>query len=77
MAEDQSEAGFLSSVYWVVGCIVFALVFFGSWIHFIISWGLFFGFLAGWIPSLFIAAIIAFVWPVLALIAILIWLLLR
>lgn len=51
-----------------------ALVFIGSWIYCIFSYGFLFGLGLGWLPSIFVAIVAGFIWPGLwALIALLAW----
>jgi hypothetical protein len=44
------------------------IVFIACWIYAIVSWGFLIGVGLGWIPSLFIAVIAGFIWPLLALV---------
>jgi hypothetical protein len=55
------------AVYRVGGLITAALVFIACWAYAVLSWGFLLGVGLGWIPSLFIAVIAGFIWPLLAL----------
>ncbi len=56
------------TVYPVGGFITGAITFIACWIYAIVSWGFLLGVGLGWIPSLFIAVIAGFIWPLLALV---------
>ncbi|MAZ30207.1 hypothetical protein CL655_02890 [bacterium] len=57
-----------SSTVYKVGCwITGVLVFLGSWIYAIATYGWFLGIAFGWFPAMIIAFISAFIWPILAL----------
>ena len=58
---------FLDDVYPVGGYIIGAITFIACWIYAYISWGFLLGVGLGWIPSLFIAGIVGFIWPLLVL----------
>ena len=53
--------------YRVIGISVGIIAFFGSWIYAATQWGFLLGFGLGWIPSLFIGAILGFTWPIILL----------
>ena len=57
-----------STVYPIGGFITGAISFIACWIYAIASWGFLLGVGLGWIPSLFIAVIAGFIWPLLALV---------
>ena len=58
------------SVYPIGGSITGVITFIVCWIYAIASWGFLLGVGLGWIPSLFIAVIAGFIWPLLALVLI-------
>jgi len=58
------------SVYRIGGYITGVITFIVCWIYAIASWGFLLGVGLGWIPSLFIAVIARFIWPLLALVLI-------
>ena len=51
--------------------ITFFIVFVASWIYCIASYGYLLGVGLGWLPSLIVACIVAFLWPLLAIVLIL------
>jgi len=51
---------------WLVGGLSFIAI----WIYATVSWGLFLGFMFGWIPALTGGVILCFLWPLLLLAAI-------
>lgn len=57
-----------SNFYGIGFNITAVITFIGCWIYAIASWGFLLGVGLGWIPSLFIAAIAGFVWPLIALV---------
>lgn len=54
--------------------IVGSIVFIGSWIYCIFTYGFLFGVGLGWLPSAIVAVIAGLLWPLLAIIAFLLWL---
>ena len=73
----------MSDVGYELGSIItFFVVFVASWIYCIASYGYLLGVGLGWLPSLIVASIIAFLWPLLAIVlvlaaAVFAWLLLK
>jgi hypothetical protein len=59
-----------TSYYYIGFWITAVISFIACWIYAIASWGFLLGVGLGWIPSLFIAAIAGFIWPLLALVLI-------
>ncbi len=59
------------TVYPIGGFTTGAIAFIACWIYAIASWGFLLGVGLGWIPSLFIAVIAGFIWPLLALVLVL------
>lgn len=53
--------------YWVGYKISWFLIFIGSWIYCIASYGFLLGVGLGWLPSLIVAYFASFLWPVAAL----------
>ncbi len=53
--------------YDTLGLITAVITFISCWIYAIISWGFLLGLGLGWIPSLFIAVIAGFLWPLIAI----------
>jgi len=51
-----------------IALIVGVIAFIGLWIYAISEWGLLIGLAIGWLPAIIGAVIIAFLWPVIALI---------
>ena len=72
MADEQPGTSSLGGVYWGGAFIVFVLVFLGGWLYQIVSHGFLYGLFFGWVPSLFLAAITALLWPL--VVVVLIWL---
>jgi len=54
------------TVYTIGGFVTGVITFVACWIYAIASWGFLLGVGLGWIPSLFIAIIAGFIWPLLA-----------
>lgn len=54
--------------YLIGGFVAGPIAFIACWIYAIASWGFLLGVGLGWIPSLFIAVIARFIWPLLALV---------
>jgi len=52
--------------YWTGYKICFVLVFIGGWIYCIASYGFLFGLGLGWLPSGIMAALVSFLWPIVA-----------
>lgn len=61
-AEQASAARW--EVYRGIGGIVGAIVFVGSWIYCIVTYGYLLGFGLGWLPSLIVAFIAGITWPI-------------
>ena len=53
-------------VYGIGRSITTVIIFIGCWIYSMFSFGFFLGLGLGWIPSIFIALIGGFLWPILA-----------
>jgi len=54
---------------YIAGFIITAVIsFFACWIYAFVEWGFLLGVGLGWIPSIFIAVIAGFIWPLLALV---------
>lgn len=51
----------------IVGYLVGVVTFIGCWIYAIAAFGWFLGIGLGWLPSIFIALIAAYVWPLILL----------
>ena len=49
------------------GGVVFLITFIGSWVYCIVEYGYLLGVGLGWLPSLIVAVIAAFLWPLIAL----------
>ncbi len=64
--DTTSEKNYYGIGFWISSVITF----FVCWIYAIASWGFLLGVGLGWIPSLFIAVIAGFIWPLLALVLI-------
>lgn len=65
-------------VYWIGYRISFVLIFLGSWMYCIYSYGFLVGVGLGWLPSAIAAVLLAFFWPVVVLgIIFFLWLLLH
>ena len=64
-ADDRLMAG----VYKIGFLLIWAAVFIASWIYCIITYGYLLGVGLGWLPSLIVATIVAFLWPVIAIVA--------
>ncbi len=52
-----------SNGYWIGYKVCFVLVFLGSWIYCIASYGFLLGLGLGWLPSGILAAVVSFLWP--------------
>jgi len=66
-----------SDTYWL-GAIITGIIFFiGLWVYAMTTWGLLLGLLIGWIPAVIGAALAALLWPVIVLIVIGLFLLIR
>lgn len=72
LEERKQERGFedhgLSNYYKIGFWITAVISFIACWIYAIASWGFLLGVGLGWIPSLFIAVIAGFIWPLIALV---------
>jgi len=55
-----------AAVYYVGALVVGAVAFLGSWIYCVASYGFLLGVGLGWLPSLIVAYIAGFAWPLLA-----------
>ena len=67
MKIKKSIFNILDSNVYDTGFIITAVItFIACWIYAIASWGGLLGFGLGWIPSVFIAVIAGFIWPLLA-----------
>ncbi|HSF93663.1 MAG TPA: hypothetical protein VLA52_01450, partial [Thermohalobaculum sp.] len=55
--------------YWVLSGIVWVLSFAGFWIYAISEYGFMLGVSLGWIPAAIAATVVAFVWPLIVLVA--------
>lgn len=64
---DEVYIDWIRPIYLMGGFITGAIAFIACWIYAIVSWGFLLGVGLGWIPSLFIAVIAGFIWPLLAL----------
>ena len=54
----------LAGMYAGISILVGTLVFVGSWIYYIASFGFVFGFGLGWLPAALIAILAAIFWPI-------------
>ena len=54
--------------------IVWALTFLGSWIYCVVHYGFLFGVGLGWLPSFITAYVVAFMWPLILVMAVLMFL---
>lgn len=50
--------------FWIGYKISWVLVFIGSWIYCIASYGFLLGVGLGWLPSLIVASLASFLWPI-------------
>ena len=71
--EKAKKLGFTDTTseknwYWIGFFITSVITFIICWIYAIASWGFLLGVGLGWIPSLFIAIIAGFIWPLIALV---------
>ena len=57
-----------SNIYKIGFFITAVIAFIACWIYAIVSWGFLIGVGMGWIPSVFIALIAGFIWPLIALV---------
>lgn len=55
-----------SSTYETGAAITFFLVFIGTWIYCIATYGFLFGVGLGWLPAAIVGALVAVLWPVIA-----------
>lgn len=62
--DTTSEKNYYKIGFWITAVITFIV----CWIYAIASWGFLLGVGLGWIPSLFIAVIAGFIWPLLVLV---------
>ena len=53
------ESGWYMIGIWIVGVISFILI----WLYALITWGLLFGLMFGWIPALIGGIVLGFLWP--------------
>lgn len=60
---------FLKGFYLTIAGIVGFLIFAGVWIYAITSWGFLIGIMIGWIPAMIAAAIGAYLWPIVFILA--------
>jgi hypothetical protein len=58
---------FIAKVYKIGYCITFVLIFVGTWIYCIDSYGFLLGVGLGWLPSLITAGLLSFLWPLIVL----------
>jgi hypothetical protein len=64
----------VGSLYVIGGYITFGLVFLGSWIYCIATYGYLLGVGLGWLPSAIVGALAAALWPLIFLaIVLLVW----
>ena len=61
----SSDDGQLGCIYRVGFAITWVLVFIGSWVYCIATYGYLFGVGLGWLPSVIVATIAAALWPLL------------
>lgn len=57
-----------SKIYETGSAITALIVFIGTWIYCISAYGFLFGVGLGWLPSLIVAAIVGFLWPLILLV---------
>lgn len=63
-----------SLIYWGGFWLVWIVVFLGTWGYCAITYGFLLGFGLGWLPASILASILAFVWPLIAAAAVVLWL---
>jgi hypothetical protein len=63
---SEADSRFLLAVYRLGFALVWIGVFFGSWAYCVLEYGYLFGVGLGWLPSLIVATLAAFLWPILA-----------
>ena len=68
-AQAAKQAAFEGNVYAVGAIVVWIVTFVGCWIYCIAAYGFLLGVGLGWLPSLIVATIAAFLWPLIALAA--------
>lgn len=67
MTTDVSDPPGCVTAYGCVAYLVGIVVFLGCWFYAVDTYGWFLGLAFGWFPSFFIAAIIGFLWPLIAI----------
>jgi hypothetical protein len=70
----MDDNGWYKVGYWITWIIIFV----GCWIYAITTYGFLFGVGLGWLPSLIVATIVSFLWPLMVIgIVILVYLILK
>lgn len=66
-AQERRQEEWFARVYWIVFWIIWAPIFLGSWAYCVWEYGYLLGVGLGWLPSVIVATVIAWLWPLIAL----------